>query len=76
MCWPYTEFTENILTLYNEQNRKFLLADVPSQEENGQRYNVKILHRYHSALEHTFLWVVEADNPYLIESVDNFSDSH
>ncbi len=28
--------------------------------------------RYHSALEHTFLWVVDADSPHLIEhfSVD------
>ena len=23
--------------------------------------------QYHSALEHTFLWIVDADNPHLIE---------
>ena len=44
-----------------------MLANVPSQQKNAQRYNVKILHQFHSALEHTFLWVVDADNPHLIE---------
>lgn len=63
------EHTQKARPIYNEQNRKFLLADVPSKKKNAQRYNVKILHRYHSALEHAFLWVVEADNPYLIEEL-------
>ena len=27
----------------------------------------RIVARYHSALEHTFLWIVEADDPNLIE---------
>jgi hypothetical protein len=26
-----------------------------------------MLYQCHSALEHTFLWVVEADNPHLIQ---------
>jgi hypothetical protein len=30
---------------------------------------VKILHQFHSGLEHTFLWVVEADNARLIEDL-------
>lgn len=39
-----------------------MVANVQTREKNVQRYNVKILHQYHSALEHTFLWVMEADN--------------
>ncbi len=27
----------------------------------------EILGQYHSALEHTFLWVVEAEDPHLIQ---------
>jgi hypothetical protein len=27
----------------------------------------KIVGQYHSALEHTFLWVVEAEDPHLIQ---------
>ena len=32
-----------------------------------EKSGVKILNQYHSALEHTFLWVAEADNPHIIE---------
>ena len=35
-------------------------------EKNAQKYGVKILHQFHSGLEHTFLWVVEADNAHLV----------
>ena len=62
-------YRQEACPLYNEQNRKFLLANIPSQERNAQKYNVKILHQFHSALEHTFLWVVEADSPHLIEEL-------
>jgi hypothetical protein len=65
----YGEHTQEACPLYDEQNRKILLANVPSQEKNAQRYNVKILHQYHSALEHKFLWVVDADNLHLIEEL-------
>jgi hypothetical protein len=34
----------------------------------ARKYKInKILGQYHSALEHTFLWVVEAEDPHLIE---------
>jgi hypothetical protein len=36
-------------------------------EKTAQKYGVKVLHQFHSGLEHTFLWVVEADNAHLIE---------
>ena len=38
-----------------------------SQVNRKTRKDVKILHQFHSALEHTILWVVDADNPHLIE---------
>jgi hypothetical protein len=34
----------------------------------NQKYRInQILGQYHSALEHTFLWVVDAEDPHLIE---------
>jgi hypothetical protein len=34
----------------------------------AKNYRIKrVLGQYHSALEHTFLWVVDADDPHLIE---------
>ena len=29
----------------------------------------KIIGRYHSALEHTFLWIVDAEDPHLIQQL-------
>jgi hypothetical protein len=36
--------------------------------EVARKYKInRILGQYHSALEHTFLWVLEAEDPHLIE---------
>jgi hypothetical protein len=61
------EHTQEACPLYNEENRKYLLKVAPTIEKNAQEYNVKMLHQFHSGLEHTFLWIVEADNAHLIE---------
>jgi hypothetical protein len=65
----YGEHTQEACPLYNEKNRKYLLRTVPNFEKDAQKSRVKILHQYHSALEHTFLWVADADNPHLIEDL-------
>ena len=38
-------------------------------EKNAQKYGVKVLHQFHSGLEHTFLWFVDADNAHSIEDL-------
>ena len=63
----YAEHTQEACPLYNDKNRKFLLSIVPTIKKEAEKHNVKILHQFHSALEHTFLWVVQADNPHVIE---------
>jgi hypothetical protein len=65
----YGEHTQEACPLYNEENRKYLLRIVPTIEKLSQDYNVKISQQFHSGLEHTFLWVVEADNPHIIEEL-------
>jgi hypothetical protein len=37
--------------------------------KDAEKSNVNILNQFHSALEHTFLWVAEADNPHIIEEL-------
>ena len=40
-----------------------------SAEQLADTYGIqRIEGQYHSALEHTFLWIVEADSPHLIET--------
>jgi peroxiredoxin len=63
----YGKHTQEACPLYNKENRKYLLRILPTLEKNAQEYNVKIVNQYHSALEHTFVWVVDSDNPHLIE---------
>jgi hypothetical protein len=37
-------------------------------ERQAQRYKIhKVLRQCHSALKHTFLWIVDADEPHLTE---------
>jgi hypothetical protein len=65
----YGEHTQEACPLYNEENRKYLLRATPTMEKGAQKYNVKIVQQYHSGLEHTFLWVVEADNAHSVEDL-------
>ena len=65
----YGEHTQEACPLYNEENRKYLLRIVPTIEKQSQDYNVKFSQQFHSGLEHTFLWVVEAENPHIIEEL-------
>ncbi len=38
-------------------------------EELASTYGIREIEaQYHSALEHTFVWIVEADEPHLIEA--------
>jgi len=57
------------LPTLHEQSRKYLLRTVPNFEKEAQKSGVKMLNQYHSALEHTFLWVAEAENPHIIEEL-------
>ena len=72
----YGEHKQEACPLYNEQNRRWLLANLPNQEKNAKKYGVTILQQYHSALEHTFLWVVEAENAQSIEDLMARSTGH
>jgi hypothetical protein len=65
----YGEHTQEACPLYNEENRKYMLSTAPTMNNDAQKYNVKFLHMFHSGLEHTFLWAVEADNPHIIEEL-------
>lgn len=50
----------------NFNDPKFYCS-IPTIHEEAEKHNVKILHQFHSALEHTFLWIAQADNPHTIE---------
>lgn len=65
----YGEHAQESCPLYNRENRRWLLANASEQGKTAQKFRVRILQQYHSALEHTFLWIAEAENPHLIEEL-------
>jgi hypothetical protein len=47
----YEKHTQEACPLYNEQNRKWILANLQDQAKNAQKYGVTVLQQYDSALE-------------------------
>ena len=70
----YGSHTPEVCPIYNPDNaRVFMSIAEVDPAVLAERYHIReILGQYHSALEHTFLWIVEADTPHLVElfSVD------
>jgi hypothetical protein len=66
----YGEHTQASCPLYNKEVRQEVLRFfAPKLEKTAEKMGVKILHRFHAGLEHTFLWVVDADNAHLIQDL-------
>ena len=54
--------------LNNEASRKVVLDNIKQDPNVGTNYKInKVIGRYHSGLEHTFLWIVDAEDPHLIQ---------
>ncbi len=57
----YGEHTIDNCPLFNKDSRKVILnLDINPKE-------LKFISMYHSSLEHTFIWVVEAEDPHIIQ---------
>jgi uncharacterized protein with GYD domain len=65
----YGSHTTEACPLFNEDNRKLLLQIAGSFEKTASEYGVKVVNLYHSGLEHTFLWIVEAENAHTIQDL-------
>ena len=48
--------------------RKVILEHGLKTVEEASKVNIKIINQYHSGLEHTFVWVVEANDAHLVQS--------
>ena len=46
----YGKHTQQACPLYNEQNRKWILANLQDQAKNAQKYGVTVLQQYDSVL--------------------------
>ena len=69
VIWNIRKSYYEACPLNNQQNRKFVLEGGPKFEKLAEKYNVKVLAQYHSGLEHTFLWVVDAKDALVVEEL-------
>jgi hypothetical protein len=63
----YGSHTTESCPLNNIQSRKIVLNMVEDLENIANKNKIKILEQYHSALEHTFLWIVDTENAHSVE---------
>jgi len=65
----YGSHTTEACPLNNQQNRKSVIEDGPKFQQLAEAANVKVVAQYHSGLEHTFLWVLDAKDAQTIETL-------
>ncbi len=65
----YGSHTTEACPLFNEDNRKLLLQITEGFETTANEHGVKVINAYHSGLEHTFLWIVEAESAHSIQDL-------
>lgn len=65
----YGSHTTEACPLNNPQNRKIVIEGGPKFQPMAEKANVKVVSQYHSGLEHTFLWVLDAKDAQTIEEL-------
>ncbi len=66
----YGSHTPEVCPIYVPDNARVFVSIAETRPAQlAEQYGIqRIEARYHSALEHTFLWIVEAQDPYRIEA--------
>ena len=65
----YGTHTTEACPLFNEENKKLLLQVASTFEQDANAKGIKIISMYHSGLEHTFEWIVEAPGAHTIQDL-------
>ncbi len=65
----YGSHTTEACPLFNKENRKLLLQVASTFEKDANAKGIKVISMYHSGLEHTFEWIVEAPGAHAIQDL-------
>lgn len=65
----YGSHTTESCPLNNQTTRKLVIEGGPHIKEIAERDGVKIIGQFHSGLEHTFLWVLDAKDAQTVEKL-------
>lgn len=63
----FGEHTVESCPLYNEKSRSTVLIISERIDEVAKRHGVRFLGMYHSALEHTFVWIADAEDAHRLQ---------
>ncbi len=63
----FGEHTVESCPLYNEKSRSVVLSINERLDDVSKRHGVRFLGMYHSALEHTFVWVTDAEDAHRLQ---------
>ncbi len=59
--------TTEACPLNNKESRNFVLHAAPKLHEIADKDHIKVIGMYFSALEHTFVWILEAEHATIIQ---------
>ncbi len=65
----YGSHTTESCPLNNKENRRYVIEGGPKFKLLAESANVKVIGQYHSGLEHTFLWIVDAKDAQTVEQL-------
>jgi hypothetical protein len=65
----YGTHTTEACPMNNKENRKLLLNVASTFEKDANAKGIKVISMYHSGLEHTFEWIVEASGAHAIQEL-------
>ena len=65
----YGSHTTESCPLNNQTSRKMVIEGGPHFKELAESVDVKVIGQYHSGLEHTFVWIVDAKDGHTVEKL-------
>ena len=65
----YGSHTTEACPLNNKETRRLVIEGGPHFKQLAENANVKVVGQYHSGLEHTFLWIVDAKDGHTVEEL-------
>ncbi|MEE9535582.1 MAG: hypothetical protein V3V58_03475 [Nitrosopumilaceae archaeon] len=65
----YGSHTTEACPLNNQQTRQMVIEGGPKFKDVAEQAGVKVVSQYHSGLEHTFLWVLDAKDGQTVETL-------
>ncbi len=65
----YGSHTTESCPLNNQKTRKMIIEGGPQIKQMAENAGVKVIGQFHSGLEHTFLWIVDAKDAQTVEGL-------